>query len=198
MVSLSPPQETYEWFPLATCIPILQKHRYACFSEASHSIANKVTENNIDDNGNDVEDTISDNNNGDDEMESQEGEHEGSDYAWDEGQSNEEEDEGYRELCCVQFEDPNDSMTTSQSLHPLKTRHPTNLTTSKSQRGPKVGICLQDLSRFVDSTVKIYTFAELELLKETGYLSFEQVRIELRACIEGLGENLVKEISFSL
>jgi len=35
-------------------------------------------------------------------------------------------------------------------------------------------------------------------IKETGYLSFEQVRVELRACIEGLGEELVKEIPFSL
>lgn len=57
---------------------------------------------------------------------------------------------------------------------------------------------LQCISRFVDPTVKICIFAELELLKETGYLSFEQVRRELRACIEGLGEQLVKEISFSL
>jgi len=47
-------------------------------------------------------------------------------------------------------------------------------------------------------TVNIGTFAESELFKETGYLSFEQVRIELRACIEGLGGELVKEISFSL
>jgi len=47
-------------------------------------------------------------------------------------------------------------------------------------------------------TVNIGIFANSELFKETGYLSFEQVRIELRACIEGLGGELVKEISFSL
>jgi hypothetical protein len=105
---------------LETCIPILKKHRYACFSDTSHSIADKVAENSIDDNGNDIEDTSSDNSDEDDEMEGQE------------GQSKEEEDEGFRELGRVQFKDPNDSMSTSQSLHPLKTRRPTNLTTSKS------------------------------------------------------------------
>ncbi|KAF5322217.1 hypothetical protein D9619_000501 [Psilocybe cf. subviscida] len=29
--------ETYEWFPLGTCIPIMEKNRYACFSTPSHS-----------------------------------------------------------------------------------------------------------------------------------------------------------------
>jgi hypothetical protein len=88
---------------LATCIPILQKHRYACFSEASHSIADKIAENNIDDNGNDIEDTSIDNSDEDDEMEGQEGEHEGLDHAWDEGQSEEEEDEGFRKSGCGPF-----------------------------------------------------------------------------------------------
>ncbi|KAJ7507668.1 arginine-tRNA-protein transferase [Mycena galericulata] len=31
--------ETYEWFPLKTCIPLLEKYRYACFSNPDHSIA---------------------------------------------------------------------------------------------------------------------------------------------------------------
>lgn len=30
-------QETYEWYPLQSCIPLLEKHRYACFSNPSHS-----------------------------------------------------------------------------------------------------------------------------------------------------------------
>jgi len=29
--------ETYEWFPLETCISLLQKYNYACFSQPSHS-----------------------------------------------------------------------------------------------------------------------------------------------------------------
>jgi len=32
--------ETYEWYPLETCKPLLEKHRYACFSDPSHSIDN--------------------------------------------------------------------------------------------------------------------------------------------------------------
>ncbi|KAJ7742494.1 arginine-tRNA-protein transferase [Mycena maculata] len=28
--------ETYEWFPLKTCIPLLEKFRYACFSNPDH------------------------------------------------------------------------------------------------------------------------------------------------------------------
>ncbi|KAJ7638701.1 arginine-tRNA-protein transferase [Roridomyces roridus] len=31
--------ETYEWTPLETCMPLLEKHRYACFSNPDHSIA---------------------------------------------------------------------------------------------------------------------------------------------------------------
>ena len=31
-------QETYEWYPLEKCVPLLQKNRYACFSDPSHSI----------------------------------------------------------------------------------------------------------------------------------------------------------------
>lgn len=31
-------QETYEWFPLATCAASLDTHRYACFSHPKHSI----------------------------------------------------------------------------------------------------------------------------------------------------------------
>ncbi|KAJ7904373.1 arginine-tRNA-protein transferase, partial [Mycena olivaceomarginata] len=29
--------ETYEWFPLESCIPLLDKYRYACFSRPDHS-----------------------------------------------------------------------------------------------------------------------------------------------------------------
>ncbi|PPQ77388.1 hypothetical protein CVT25_010970 [Psilocybe cyanescens] len=29
--------ETYEWFPLEACTPLLEKNRYACFSQPSHS-----------------------------------------------------------------------------------------------------------------------------------------------------------------
>ncbi|KAF8165448.1 arginine-tRNA-protein transferase [Crassisporium funariophilum] len=32
--------ETYEWFPLEFCIPLLEKYRYACFSQPSHSTEN--------------------------------------------------------------------------------------------------------------------------------------------------------------
>ncbi|KAJ6629113.1 arginine-tRNA-protein transferase [Mycena sp. CBHHK59/15] len=31
--------ETYDWFPLGTCLPLLDKYRYACFSQPDHSIA---------------------------------------------------------------------------------------------------------------------------------------------------------------
>ncbi|KAJ6599183.1 arginine-tRNA-protein transferase [Mycena vulgaris] len=31
--------ETYVWFPLKTCIPLLEKYRYACFSNPDHSSA---------------------------------------------------------------------------------------------------------------------------------------------------------------
>lgn len=31
--------ETYEWFPLENCIPLLEKYRYACFSQPDHSSA---------------------------------------------------------------------------------------------------------------------------------------------------------------
>jgi arginine-tRNA-protein transferase len=30
-------QETYDWYPLKDCIPLLEKNRYACFSDPSHS-----------------------------------------------------------------------------------------------------------------------------------------------------------------
>lgn len=30
--------ETYEWFPLEKCVPLLKKNRYGCFSDPSHSI----------------------------------------------------------------------------------------------------------------------------------------------------------------
>ncbi|KDR83855.1 hypothetical protein GALMADRAFT_236300 [Galerina marginata CBS 339.88] len=29
--------ETYDWFPLETCVPLLEKHRYACFSQPDQS-----------------------------------------------------------------------------------------------------------------------------------------------------------------
>jgi len=32
--------ESYEWFPLETCISLLQKYNYACFSQPSHSFNN--------------------------------------------------------------------------------------------------------------------------------------------------------------
>ncbi|KAJ7095266.1 arginine-tRNA-protein transferase [Mycena belliarum] len=32
--------ETYVWFPLLHCIPLLEKHRYACFSYPEHSSSN--------------------------------------------------------------------------------------------------------------------------------------------------------------
>ncbi|KJA29955.1 hypothetical protein HYPSUDRAFT_174975 [Hypholoma sublateritium FD-334 SS-4] len=32
--------ETYAWYPLESCIPALETHRYACFSNPSHSSAN--------------------------------------------------------------------------------------------------------------------------------------------------------------
>ncbi|KAJ6539228.1 arginine-tRNA-protein transferase [Mycena capillaripes] len=31
--------ETYDWFPLENCIPLLEKYRYACFSKPDHSSA---------------------------------------------------------------------------------------------------------------------------------------------------------------
>ncbi|KAJ7276276.1 arginine-tRNA-protein transferase [Mycena haematopus] len=31
--------ETYEWFPLENCIPLLEKYRYACFTHPAHSSA---------------------------------------------------------------------------------------------------------------------------------------------------------------
>ncbi|KAJ7937169.1 arginine-tRNA-protein transferase [Mycena leptocephala] len=31
--------ETYDWFPLESCIPLLEKYRYACFSQLEHSSA---------------------------------------------------------------------------------------------------------------------------------------------------------------
>ncbi|KAJ7179881.1 arginine-tRNA-protein transferase [Mycena crocata] len=31
--------ETYDWYPLKTCIPLLEKYRYACFSQPDHSTA---------------------------------------------------------------------------------------------------------------------------------------------------------------
>lgn len=31
-------QETYQWFPMKGCIPLMEKYRYACFSDPSHSI----------------------------------------------------------------------------------------------------------------------------------------------------------------
>ncbi|KAF9534811.1 arginine-tRNA-protein transferase [Crepidotus variabilis] len=34
--------ETYEWFPMSICIPLLEKHRYACFSNPSHSITGEA------------------------------------------------------------------------------------------------------------------------------------------------------------
>ncbi|KAF8719145.1 hypothetical protein AX14_011405 [Amanita brunnescens Koide BX004] len=30
--------ETYQWFPMKDCIPLMEKYRYACFSDPSHSI----------------------------------------------------------------------------------------------------------------------------------------------------------------
>ncbi|KAF8812342.1 hypothetical protein BYT27DRAFT_6414747 [Phlegmacium glaucopus] len=36
--------ESYEWFPLETCISLLQKYNYACFSEPSHSFNNDESE----------------------------------------------------------------------------------------------------------------------------------------------------------
>jgi hypothetical protein len=30
--------ETYEWYPLSACVPLLEKHRYACFSNPARSI----------------------------------------------------------------------------------------------------------------------------------------------------------------
>jgi hypothetical protein len=30
-------QETYAWYPLPGCLPLLEKNRYACFSNPSHS-----------------------------------------------------------------------------------------------------------------------------------------------------------------
>ena len=30
-------QETYEWHRLQSCLPLLEKNRYACFSDPSHS-----------------------------------------------------------------------------------------------------------------------------------------------------------------
>ena len=87
---------------METCIPLLQKNRYACFSEASHSIADGVGNKDI--NYNQVDDIGSDNSNdGDDKMEDQEGELESSDNAW---ANDQEEGEGYRELGRVQFEGP--------------------------------------------------------------------------------------------
>ncbi|KAJ6516014.1 arginine-tRNA-protein transferase [Mycena sanguinolenta] len=34
--------ETYEWFPLETCVPLLEKYRYACFSHPDHSSAERA------------------------------------------------------------------------------------------------------------------------------------------------------------
>lgn len=155
--------ETYEWFPLASCIPILQKHRYACFSEASHSVIDKVAKNDTNGNGNDVEATGSDSSDAVDvEMEDQECEQESLDHAWDEGESEQEEDEGF-------LPSPSESETMPDELDDIKIL-------ARSETG------------------NIFAMP----IKETGYLSFKQVRVELGACLEGLGEQLVKEISFSL
>lgn len=37
-------QETYTWFPLSTCLPLLQRHRYACFSHPEHSLVDPPNE----------------------------------------------------------------------------------------------------------------------------------------------------------
>ncbi|TFK43638.1 arginine-tRNA-protein transferase [Crucibulum laeve] len=37
--------ETYEWYPLDKCIPLLEKYRYACFSEPTHCIEEAVRNN---------------------------------------------------------------------------------------------------------------------------------------------------------
>jgi len=31
-------KETYDWFPLSSCVPLLERHRYACFSHPDHSL----------------------------------------------------------------------------------------------------------------------------------------------------------------
>ncbi|TEB30156.1 arginine-tRNA-protein transferase 1 [Coprinellus micaceus] len=36
--------ETYAWYPLETCIPLLEKNRYACFSDPSHCIEDEALE----------------------------------------------------------------------------------------------------------------------------------------------------------
>ena len=156
--------------------------------------------NNTDDNGNDVEVTSIDSSDEDDEMEGQEGEHESLDHAWDEGQSQEEEDEGSRKLGRVQprrfkwhdayFFSPFTLWRRDTTRRIWRRQNPSTV--------PKWGYICTAYQGLSTRLVKIDTFAELEISKETVYLRFEQVRIELRACIEGLGEQLVKEISFSL
>ncbi|KAF9058020.1 arginine-tRNA-protein transferase 1 [Panaeolus papilionaceus] len=46
--------ETYEWYPLEKCIPLLDKNRYACFSDPSHSIPADVDTDDLEDNSSDT------------------------------------------------------------------------------------------------------------------------------------------------
>jgi len=41
-ISLTIPQETYAWFPLKACVPLLDRYRYACFSKPEHSIEGNI------------------------------------------------------------------------------------------------------------------------------------------------------------
>ncbi|KAF8974203.1 arginine-tRNA-protein transferase [Flammula alnicola] len=107
--------ETYEWFPLEVCVPLLEKHRYACFSQPPHSSQ--------DDDGLD-----------------------------------EEED------------------TSPPSL------------TSDSEEFDDIHILTTSNSGDIIARP----------IKETGYLSFRQVREELGACIRELGHDLATEVAFAM
>ncbi|TEB30154.1 hypothetical protein FA13DRAFT_1733968 [Coprinellus micaceus] len=37
-------QETYLWYPLEECIPLLDKYRYACFTDPTQSIGGDAPE----------------------------------------------------------------------------------------------------------------------------------------------------------
>ncbi|KAF9568968.1 hypothetical protein CPC08DRAFT_757172 [Agrocybe pediades] len=47
--------ETYDWFPLDTCKPLLESHRYACFSEPSHSMNEPIDDSDEPDSGSSTE-----------------------------------------------------------------------------------------------------------------------------------------------
>ncbi|KAF9482516.1 hypothetical protein BDN70DRAFT_432045 [Pholiota conissans] len=109
--------ETHEWYPLATCTPLLAKHRYACFSDPSHS--------------------------------SEEGEN-------------------------LEAAIANDSQ--SQPMPSSSSEFDFVNILAKSDTGQLIS----------------------KPIRDTGYLSFREVRQELGHCIRGLGQDLTKDIVFTV